>query len=278
MTSLGTETGWQRVRGGRTGRMVQLLIGLFLYGIAIAMMIRAAVGVSPWDCLAQGLSLKTGLGFGLVTNIVGGVRAAALDPDPPAAGDRHRAQRAADRPERGCRARLHRGALRTVAAHPALRGRAVPARGRDRPLPRRPLRPGAARRADDRHQQQVRLADLGGAHLPRGHRAGDRLAARRQRRLRHARVRAAGRAAGELDHAAVLHPPAAGRGGRPEQWNRRASRGPWPPGCSARPKAASSRHKFLVRRGGFGRGERCGTCRGPGAGYRSAERYRLRSA
>jgi uncharacterized membrane protein YczE len=72
VTSLGTETGWQRVRGGRTGRMVQLLIGLFLYGIAIAMMIRAAVGVSPWDCLAQGLSLKTGLGFGLVTNIVGG--------------------------------------------------------------------------------------------------------------------------------------------------------------------------------------------------------------
>jgi uncharacterized membrane protein YczE len=72
VTSLGTETGWQRVRGGRTGRMVQLLLGLFLYGIAIAMMIRAAVGISPWDVLAQGLSLKTGLGFGLVTNIVGG--------------------------------------------------------------------------------------------------------------------------------------------------------------------------------------------------------------
>jgi uncharacterized membrane protein YczE len=72
VTSLGTETGWQRVRGGRTGRMVQLLVGLFLYGIAIAMMIRAAVGISPWDVLAQGLSIKTGLGFGLVTNIVGG--------------------------------------------------------------------------------------------------------------------------------------------------------------------------------------------------------------
>ena len=72
MTSLGTETGWQRVRGGRTGRMVQLLVGLFLYGIAIAMMIRAAVGISPWDVLAQGVSIKTGLGFGLVTNIVGG--------------------------------------------------------------------------------------------------------------------------------------------------------------------------------------------------------------
>ena len=72
MTYLGTETGWQRVRGGRTGRMVQLLIGLFLYGIAIAMMIRAAVGISPWDVLAQGVSIKTGLGFGLVTNVVGG--------------------------------------------------------------------------------------------------------------------------------------------------------------------------------------------------------------
>jgi uncharacterized membrane protein YczE len=72
VTSLGTETVWRRVRGGRTGRTVQLLIGLFLYGIAIAMMIRAAIGISPWDCLAQGLSIKTGLGFGLVTNIVGG--------------------------------------------------------------------------------------------------------------------------------------------------------------------------------------------------------------
>jgi len=54
-----------------TRRLVQLLIGLFLYGIAISMMVRAGIGVSPWDVLAQGLSLKTGIPFGLITNLVG---------------------------------------------------------------------------------------------------------------------------------------------------------------------------------------------------------------
>ncbi len=54
-----------------TRRIIQLLIGLFLYGIAISMMVRAGIGVSPWDVLAQGLSLKTGIPFGLITNLVG---------------------------------------------------------------------------------------------------------------------------------------------------------------------------------------------------------------
>lgn len=52
-------------------RIPQLLIGLFLYGVAIAMMIRAGLGVSPWDVLSQGVSLQTGLAFGLVTNLIG---------------------------------------------------------------------------------------------------------------------------------------------------------------------------------------------------------------
>ncbi|HNP15805.1 MAG: hypothetical protein KF739_09610 [Cryobacterium sp.] len=56
-----------------TRRWVQLLLGLFLYGIAISMMLRAAIGISPWDVLAQGISIHTGIPFGFVTNIVGGV-------------------------------------------------------------------------------------------------------------------------------------------------------------------------------------------------------------
>lgn len=52
-------------------RIPQLLIGLFLYGVAIAMMIRAGVGLSPWDVLAQGVSMQTGLAFGLITNLIG---------------------------------------------------------------------------------------------------------------------------------------------------------------------------------------------------------------
>jgi len=52
-------------------RIGQLLLGLFLYGIGIALMVRGAIGVPPWDVLSQGVSLRTGLPFGLVTNIVG---------------------------------------------------------------------------------------------------------------------------------------------------------------------------------------------------------------
>ena len=54
-----------------TRRLIQLLVGLFLYGIAIALMVRAGIGLSPWDVLAQGLSFKTGIAFGWVTNLVG---------------------------------------------------------------------------------------------------------------------------------------------------------------------------------------------------------------
>jgi uncharacterized membrane protein YczE len=54
-----------------TRRIAQLLIGLFLYGIAIALMVRAGIGVSPWDVLTQGVSHQTGLPFGLVTNLIG---------------------------------------------------------------------------------------------------------------------------------------------------------------------------------------------------------------
>ena len=49
-----------------TRRLLQLLVGLFLYGVAIALMVRAGIGVAPWDVLTQGIVAQTGLGFGLV--------------------------------------------------------------------------------------------------------------------------------------------------------------------------------------------------------------------
>jgi uncharacterized membrane protein YczE len=52
-------------------RVLQLPIGLFLYGFAIAMMVRAAIGVGPWDVLSQGVSRHTGIPFGWVTDIIG---------------------------------------------------------------------------------------------------------------------------------------------------------------------------------------------------------------
>ena len=52
-------------------RVSQLVVGLVLYGIAIALMVRAGIGVAPWDVLSQGITARTGIPFGLVTNIVG---------------------------------------------------------------------------------------------------------------------------------------------------------------------------------------------------------------
>ena len=54
-----------------TRRVAQLLVGLFLYGFAIAMMIRAALGISPWDVLSQGIVLHTGVNYAVVTNVIG---------------------------------------------------------------------------------------------------------------------------------------------------------------------------------------------------------------
>lgn len=52
-------------------RIAQLLVGLVLYGIGLGLMVRGAIGVSPWDVLTQGLVNHFGLSFGLWTNIVG---------------------------------------------------------------------------------------------------------------------------------------------------------------------------------------------------------------
>jgi uncharacterized membrane protein YczE len=52
-------------------RLGQLYAGLVLYGLSMALMIRAELGVMPWDVLHQGLSRITGLSFGTVTIGVG---------------------------------------------------------------------------------------------------------------------------------------------------------------------------------------------------------------
>ena len=54
-----------------TSRIMQLLVGLVLYGAGCAIMVRAGIGLDPWTVFAQGLSRQTGVGIGWVTNIVG---------------------------------------------------------------------------------------------------------------------------------------------------------------------------------------------------------------
>jgi uncharacterized membrane protein YczE len=68
MSSIGSSAPW---RGTRVARYSQLLVGLVLYGFGLALMLRAAIGVAPWDVLSQGVSRVTGMPFGLATNLIG---------------------------------------------------------------------------------------------------------------------------------------------------------------------------------------------------------------
>ena len=52
-------------------RLVQLYAGLVLYGASMALQIRAALGLDPWDVFHQGLTKHIGLSFGTITMIVG---------------------------------------------------------------------------------------------------------------------------------------------------------------------------------------------------------------
>lgn len=56
-----------------TQRYSQLLIGLVLYGIGIGMILRAGLGVAPWDVLSQGIDVHTGWGFGVITVLLSGI-------------------------------------------------------------------------------------------------------------------------------------------------------------------------------------------------------------
>ena len=48
----------------RRRRGAQLLAGLVVYGVTVAMMVLAGLGLAPWDVLHQGLSRTLGLGIG----------------------------------------------------------------------------------------------------------------------------------------------------------------------------------------------------------------------
>ncbi|MDQ0645450.1 membrane protein YczE [Microbacterium murale] len=51
-------------------RTAQLLLGLFLYGIGIAFMVRGQIGAAPWDVLSQGITRHVPLSFGVVTILI----------------------------------------------------------------------------------------------------------------------------------------------------------------------------------------------------------------
>ena len=57
--------------GNLRRRLPQLYAGLVLYGFSMAMVVRAALGLDPWDVLHQGLTYGIPVSFGTVTIIVG---------------------------------------------------------------------------------------------------------------------------------------------------------------------------------------------------------------
>ena len=56
-----------QLRAGRMPeRLLRLGIGLWLYGLSVALMIRGAIGASPWDVFHQGMALHVPISFGMV--------------------------------------------------------------------------------------------------------------------------------------------------------------------------------------------------------------------
>jgi uncharacterized membrane protein YczE len=52
-------------------RWAQLIFGFFLFGIAIALMVRSELGLGPWDAFHQGIDRLTGISIGGASIIVG---------------------------------------------------------------------------------------------------------------------------------------------------------------------------------------------------------------
>ena len=52
-------------------RVVQLFLGLFVYGAGCALTVQAGLGNDPWTVFAQGLSIHIGIGIGWVANLLG---------------------------------------------------------------------------------------------------------------------------------------------------------------------------------------------------------------
>ncbi len=52
-------------------RLLQMYAGLVLYGVSLAVLVRADLGLDPWDVFHQGLSRRLGWSLGTVVNVVG---------------------------------------------------------------------------------------------------------------------------------------------------------------------------------------------------------------
>lgn len=64
----------EQLRAGRMGRrIVQLMVGLWLFGSSTAILLRSGLGLAPWDVLHQGISHHVPLSIGTVAIVTGAV-------------------------------------------------------------------------------------------------------------------------------------------------------------------------------------------------------------
>lgn len=61
----------QQLRAGRMPRrLIQLFIGLTMYGVAMGMFVRSGLGLDPWDVFHYGIAVHIGLNLGTVIIMV----------------------------------------------------------------------------------------------------------------------------------------------------------------------------------------------------------------
>jgi uncharacterized protein len=60
-----------RVRGGIAARLTSLVFGLFVFALAIVLLLESRLGLSPWDVLNQGIARHSPLSFGAANVVVG---------------------------------------------------------------------------------------------------------------------------------------------------------------------------------------------------------------
>ena len=60
-------------RGGLAARLARLYLGLAAFGVSLALMVRARLGLGPWDVLHQGIARLAGVQLGWVTIGVSGL-------------------------------------------------------------------------------------------------------------------------------------------------------------------------------------------------------------
>jgi uncharacterized membrane protein YczE len=58
---------------GLVPRLGQLVVGLVLYGLTMAMMVESTLGLDPWDVFHEGVTRHVGLTFGQVVIVTGAV-------------------------------------------------------------------------------------------------------------------------------------------------------------------------------------------------------------